>query len=213
MEHRRDDGADAEEHDDALDKVVDGGGHIAAGNHVHTGEDGHGDDANGVINVKGHAEQPGQAVIQAGGVGNQKDEDNHRGGDFQRGGAEPLAEELGHGGGVQVLGHDPGAAAQHHPGQQRAQNGVANARPGGGEAVLPAELAGVAHKNHGGKIGGAVGEGGEPGAHGAPAQHKTADIGGVFAAVQANAYHHTEKHQQQNDFNHNETILSFTLKL
>jgi len=200
VQHRHDDGGDAEKHDDALDKVVDGGGHVAPGDDVDAGEDGHDDDADGVVDVKGHAEQTGQTVVQAGGVGDQEDEDNHRGGDLQRLGAKPPAEKLGHGGAVQMLGHDPGAAAQHHPGQQGAKHRVADARPGGGDAVLPAKLSGVAHKDHGGEIGGAVGKGGEPGTHGAPAQHEAVDVGGVLTAVQANAHHNPEEHQQHNNF-------------
>ena len=71
---------------------------------------------------------------------------------------------------------------------------------GGGDAVFPAELAGVAHKDHGGEIGGAVSEGGEPGPHGASAQHEAVDVSGIFPAVQANAHHNPEKYQQQNHF-------------
>ncbi len=83
VEHGGNDGADAEDHDDALDKVVDGGGHIAAGDDIHSGEHRHDDDAHGVVDVKGHAEQAGQAVVQGGGVGDEEDKDNDGGGDLQ----------------------------------------------------------------------------------------------------------------------------------
>ena len=99
-----------------------------------------------------------------------------------------------------MLGHDAGPAAQHRPGQQRAQQGVADARPGGRNAVLPSKLSGVAHEDHGGEIRSAVGESGEPGAHRAPAQHKSVHIRGVAAAVQADAHHHAEEHDQHTQF-------------
>ena len=113
-----------------------------------------------------------------------------------------------------MLGHNPGAAAQHHPGQQGAKHRVADARPGGGDTILPAKLPGVAHKDHGGEIGGTVGEGGEPGAHRAPAQYEAVDVGGVLAAVQADAHHYPEEHQQHNQFDcHCETVLSCAITL
>ena len=120
------------------------------------------------------------------------DKDNHRGGDFQGSGPEALAEKFGHSGGVQMLGHNTGAAAQHHPGQQGAQHGVADARPGGGDAVLPAELTGVAHEDHGGEIRGAVSEGCQPGPYGAASEHEAIDISGMFPAVYADSNQYSE---------------------
>ena len=109
-----------------------------------------------------------------------------------------------------MLGHHPGAAAQHHPSQQGAQNGVADARPGGGDAVLPAKLSGVAYEDHGREVGCTIGKGGEPGTDGASAQHKAIDIGSVFAAVDANAHHNTEEDDQHGNFDkHENQILSF----
>lgn len=180
------------------------------GNDIHAGEHRHNNDAQGVVDVKGHAEQAAQAVVQAGGVGDEEDEDDDRGGDLQGLAAKALAKKLGHGGAVQVLGHDAGAAAQHGPGQQGAQQGVADARPGGGDAIFPAELSGVAHKDHSGKIGRAIGEGGEPRAHRAPAQHKAVYVGGMLAAVKADAHHHGEEHQQQGDLDNHMDHSSHT---
>lgn len=76
VEDGGDDGADAHDHDDALDEVVDGGGHVAAGDDIHPGEDRHDDDTHGIVDVKGHAEQAGQSVVQRGGVGDEEDEDD-----------------------------------------------------------------------------------------------------------------------------------------
>ncbi len=74
VEDGGDDGDDAHDHDDALNEVVNGGGHVAPGDDVHPGEHRHDHDAHGVVDVKGHAEQPGEAVVQRGGVGDQKTE-------------------------------------------------------------------------------------------------------------------------------------------
>ena len=84
VEHGGDDGDDADEHDDALDEVVDGGGHVAAGDDIDAGEHRHDDDAHGVVDVKRHAEQAGEAVVQGGRVGDEEDEDDDRRGDLQR---------------------------------------------------------------------------------------------------------------------------------
>ena len=99
-----------------------------------------------------------------------------------------------------MLGHDAGAAAQHSPGQQRTQQGVADAGPGGGDAVFPAELAGIAHEHHRGEIRGAVSEGGQPGADAPAAQDKAVDVGGVPAAVQAHGHHNAEKDYKKCEF-------------
>ena len=195
-----DDRHDAEEHDDSLDEIIDRGGHVAAHDNVDGGEHGHDDDADGIVNVEGHPEQAAESVIQRGCIGDHKDEDNNGGGDLQGPGAEAFLEEVRHGGAGQMLRHDAGAPAENPPGQQGADEGVADAHPGGGDTELPAELAGVAHEDDGGKIGGAVGEGGKPGAHASPAQDETVDVGGMPAAVETHIDHYTEKDQQHTEF-------------
>lgn len=107
-----------------------------------------------------------------------------------------------------MLGHDAGAAAQDHPGQQRAQQGVADARPGGGDAVLPAKLSRIAHEDHRGEIAGAVGEGGEPGAHRAASQHKAVYVSGMAAAVKADPHHDGEENQKKSYFDCHRFTLS-----
>ena len=99
-----------------------------------------------------------------------------------------------------MLCHNPGSPAQNHPGQQGADDGVSNARPGGGDAVAPAELPGISHEHNGREIGSAVGESGEPGAHGAASQHKAVHIGGMLAAVKSNACQHYKVQDQQKQF-------------
>ena len=112
-----------------------------------------------------HAEQPAQAVVQRSGIGNQEDEHDDRRADLQGRAVKPLAEELGHGGGVQVLCHDPGAAPQDRPGQKGSDHSVPDADPGGGNAEAPAELTGIAHKDYRRKIGCTIGKGRQPRSH------------------------------------------------
>ena len=125
IEHCQHHHDDAAQHDQALNKIVDGRGHVAARHHVDAGQRRHEDDTERVVDVEGHAEQPGKAVVERGRVGDEEDKDDDGRADLQPPGAEALAEELRHGGAVQVLAHQPRAAAEHHPGQQRAQKGVA----------------------------------------------------------------------------------------
>lgn len=73
-----------------------------------------------------------------------------------------LAEELGHGRGLESLRDLARARTEHPPGKQTANHGVANTRPGRGHAVLPAKLASVADEHDGAEVGGAVGEGRKP---------------------------------------------------
>ena len=204
IENRRDNGDNTHQHDQALDKVVDGCGHIAAGDHINGGQHRHQNDAHRIVDVERHAEQAGQTVIKRSGVRNQEDEDNGGSTDFQPAALEPLAEKVGHGGRFQVLGHNTGAAPQNDPRHQRADDRVADADPGGGNAEFPAELAGIADEDDGGKIRGAVGKRRQPRAHRAPAQHKAVYVCCVLAAVNADPYHHGEVEKQSNQLKHKE---------
>ena len=200
LEHSADDRADAHDHDQALNEVVDGGGHVAAGDDVHAGKHGHDDDAHGIVDVKRHAEQAAQAVVQGRGVGDEEDEDDRGRGQLERLAVEAFFKELGHGGAVQMLRHHAGAAAQHRPRQQRTQNGVANARPRGGDAVFPAELSGITHKHHGGEIAGAIGESGQPRADAASAEYKAVYVRRVAAAIQADTNHTAKEYDEKCQF-------------
>lgn len=57
LQDRDDDGRDADEHDDALQKVIDDRGHVTAQHDVYAGYDGHADDAPLVGHAKRHREQ------------------------------------------------------------------------------------------------------------------------------------------------------------
>ncbi len=101
---------------------------------------------------------------------------------------EALAEELGHGRGLESLRDLTRARTEHPPGKQAADDGVANARPGCGHAVLPAKLASVADEHDGAEVGGAVGEGRKPGTDVTTTENETVDIArGRTARVDADA--------------------------
>jgi len=190
---------DADQHDDALHEVVHDGRHVAARHDVDCGEHGHGEDADCVVNAEGHREQAREAVVQGSRVGDEEQEDDERCARLERGAVVALFKEVGHGAALQVLGHDARAPAEHGPGEIRADDRVADADPGRGNAVFPAELARVADHDDGGEVRGAVGEGCKPGADRAAAEDETVHVLGVPAAVEANYDHQTEEqHQHQN---------------
>ena len=58
-QHSGNDNRNAKQHDDALNKVIDGGCHVAACDDVNRGQNRHENDTDGVVNVECHAEQAG----------------------------------------------------------------------------------------------------------------------------------------------------------
>ena len=96
-----------------------------------------------------------------------------------------LAEEFGHGGSTQALCHFARAGAEHPPGEQAAQNGVADAYPRGRKAVFPSELTGVADEDDGREVRRAECKRGKPGAYVAAAQNEAGHAAGVFLAQDA----------------------------
>ena len=103
--------------------------------------------------------------------------------------------------------HDPGPPAQDDPGQQAANQGVADANPGGGQAVFPSELSGVTDEYNGGKVGGAVGKGSEPGANAPSSQYKVIDIGGMTPGIESYPQHDGKKDDQHQQFYSHLNIL------
>lgn len=106
-----------------------------------------------------------------------------------------------------MLAHDPGPPAQDDPGQQAANQGVADANPGGGQAVFPSELSGVTDEYNGGKVGGAVGKGSEPGANAPSSQYKVIDIGGMTPGIESYPQHDGKKDDQHQQFYSHLNIL------
>ena len=88
-------------------------------------------------------------------------------------------------------GNGPGAVGQHQPGQQGAEHRVAHAHQDAPQAVVPAGAPGVADEHHRGEVGGAVGEGGDPGA-GVAAPHGKAGHALPLAGVE-------DAHRQHED--------------
>ena len=176
----------------SLQEVVDGRGHVAARYYIYRGQHCHQQYADGVVDVERHAEQSGQAVVQRSGVGNKEYEDYYGRADLERRGLKTLGEELRHGLGVQVLGHDAGAPAQDDPRKQGADDGVAQAYPCRRNAVFPAELACVTYEYDRGEIRSAVRECCKPGANGASAEHESVHVRGVLAAVETYCHHYAE---------------------
>ena len=201
VQHRKDDCGDAEQHDNALDKVVDRGGHVAACNDVDSGQDCHDDDTDCVVDVKSHSEQTGKTVVERCRVRDEEDEGDHGCRDLQRRASEPGLKELGHGGGVQMLRHDPCPASQDDPCHQGADDGVSDSCPGRRDAVLPSELTCVTDEDNCGKIGGSVCESCEPGSDRPAAEDKPVNIRGMPSAVHADPYHNRKEHRQHHNFN------------
>ena len=92
-----------------------------------------------------------------------------------------------------MLGHDAGPPAQNDPGKQGTNQGISQTDPGGGNAVFPAELSGIADKNNGGKVRSTIGKSSKPGADTSSTQYESVDIGCIFTAVKADGNHNCEK--------------------
>ena len=172
---------------------------LAAQQHIDARQNGHADHAIEIIHAERLRKQPAQPLVHRGGVRHQEHEYDRAGHDFEGVGAIALGEEFRHGGSVQKFRHDARTAAQHHPGEQAANQRVANANPRGAHAIGPAKLARVANEHHGRKIARAIRERGEPRANAAAAQHKIANTARVLAAIYAYRCHTTKKeYEKQN---------------
>ena len=144
-----DDGDDADQHDDSLQKVVHHRGHVAANYDVDAGHNCHADNAPLIGQAERHAEQTRQAVVDARRVGDEEDENNGRGGNAQGLRVVAEAEELRHRGSAQAMRHLACARAEHPPSKQAAEDRVGDSRPECGDAIFPPELTGVPDKNDG----------------------------------------------------------------
>lgn len=186
----------AHQHDEALDEVVDRRSHIAAQPHVGTRQHSHTDDTPRVVDAESHPEQTRETIVERCRVGNEENEDDDRGRHLQRRRAEPLSEEVGHGGTLKILRHQPCPTSQDTPGQQRANQRITQSDPCGGHTVLPAELTGIAHEDDSREITRAERKRREPRAHVPAAQHKALHTRRTLATIPSHADHHGEEHQQ-----------------
>ena len=92
-----------------------------------------------------------------------------------------------------MLGEQLGALAEDEPREEAADNGVADAYPCAGEAELPPKLSGIANEDYGAEIAGAEGEGCEPRAYAASAEHEAINAAGLLTGIESYAYHDGEE--------------------
>ena len=108
-------------------------------------------------------------------------------------------EKLGHGLSAETMGHLTRARAEHPPCQKRPEDGVADARPCGGKAVLEPELPRVADEHHRREVAGAIRERAHPRTDVATAEDEPVDGRGGFAAIHAHADRDGDEHDHQQD--------------
>ena len=145
-EYRADDGNDTADHDDALNKVIDCSSHVSAQDDIDCRQCCHHDDTGCIRNVKSHPEQSGKTVVKRRRIRDQENENDRRSRDPQGVALKPLSEEIGHGGGFQVMGHDTGPSSKDDPCHQTSNHSVADPDPSRGDSVFPAKLSGIADK-------------------------------------------------------------------
>ena len=97
-----------------------------------------------------------------------------------------------------MLGHEAGATPQDAPCQQRADQSVADADPGGGQTIFPAELTGVSDKDDRREIRCTESECRKPGADIAASQDESLDVRCGPAAIEADADHHGKEQDKEN---------------
>ena len=73
LDHRQDNSADTEEHDNALDKIIYHRCHVTAQHDIDAGQSRHNDNTGRIRNIERHTEQSGQSVVDRRGIGNQED--------------------------------------------------------------------------------------------------------------------------------------------
>ena len=184
---------DADEHNHALNEVIDRCCGVAAEDDIDRAQHGH-CDHDILIGVRGgevecHCEQARETVVDRCGVGDHEQEDDDRSRRFERGAAVALHEEIRHGLCIEMLGHQAGALAQHRPRERSADQRIADADPCGGDAVAPAELSGIADEHDRGKICGAECECGHPRADLVAAEDEVIDAFGLSGGDDADQDH------------------------
>ena len=103
--HRDYDGGDAEKHHDALNEVVYRRGLVSAKYHVERRKHCHQHDAVFIADVHAHLEESGDALVDSGGIGDQKDESYDGRDDSQGFAVETRTEEVWHGAALEPTRH------------------------------------------------------------------------------------------------------------
>ena len=107
-----------------------------------------------------------------------------------------LFKEIGHGLRVQMSRHDTRATAQNLPCKERADKGISETDPGRGKTEVPTELSGITDEDNGREVGSTEGEGRQPRADVASAEHETVYVGGMLSAAEADEDHQCEEAYQ-----------------
>ena len=107
----------------------------------------------------------GKPLVNRCGIRDKKDEDDDSGRFFHHFAVIALGKELRKGGDPHVAGHAARPLGQEHPGKKCADQGVADADPGGGDAESPTKPAGITYKNDSREVRGHIGKRRQPGTH------------------------------------------------
>ena len=62
-------GNDPKDHNNPLDKIIDGCGHISPSYYINPCQHRHDDNTDGIVNIEGHAEKTGEPIIKRGSIG------------------------------------------------------------------------------------------------------------------------------------------------
>ena len=146
-------------------------------------------------------EQVAQAHINRRRIRHEEHEDNHRGDDLERRAVVTGAEKFRHGQRIEPRCHFARAPGKDKPGEEGADERVAEDNPHRLDAEAPAEPSGVADEEHGGEIGSAVGECAHPRPERAAAQEEIADVLGALHAPVTNGKHDEDVKNDERDVN------------
>ena len=92
-----------------------------------------------------------------------------------------------------MLAHNSCSSAQHNPGKQGTDQGIADTDPSGGNSVFVAELSCISYKNHSTEIGRTVGKSRQPRTDTSASEYKAVHVGGMFTGIKTDSYHYGKK--------------------
>ena len=195
-------GQHAKKLDDAADEIAHRHGEVTAHDEIDAGQRGEKDEGLVILQPERSLEQVAQAHINRRRVRHEEHEDNHRRDDLERRAVVSGAEKFGHGERVEPRRHFARASGEDEPGEEGADEGVADDNPHRLDAEAPAEPSGVADEEHGGEIGGAVGERAHPRSERATAEEEIADVLGALHAPVTDGEHDEDIENDERDVDH-----------
>ena len=197
IEHVKDHDHDAHEHDDALDKIRNGGGEISPEKEVDRRQKRHDQHHPDKVDAEHAFKEVAEPRIHAGGIGQQKHHHDQPRQQFQMAALITRLEKFGHGLRAEMHGHVFRSSRQHDPCDRRADHGVADADPQRRKTERISLFARIADKDDRGKIRRAVGERGQPAAHIAVAEQR---IPHRFAPLAREKRHEQHSHDVQDEY-------------